>query len=89
MAQYVVDFLNSFIGLRKTIVMVALLVVTCIFRLKGYIGPDNFEGLLKATVVSYFGSNSIEHFTTMVRERLTSKGVVQEVNEIDTHTEEG
>ncbi len=88
MAQYIVDFLNSFQGLRKSIVMLALITITSIFRVKGYIAPDNFEGLLKATVVAYFGSNSIEHYTAMVKERMTAKGSVA-VTEIASKTEEG
>ena len=87
MAEYLVNFLNSFIGLRKTIVMLALLVITCVFRVKGYIGPDNFEGLLKTTVVAYFGSNSIEHFTAMVKEHLNSKGQKVTQTEIVSKTE--
>ena len=89
MARYIVDFLNSFVGLRKSIVMIALIIITSVFRVKGYIGPDNFEGLLKATIVAYFGSNSIEHYTTMVKERLTSSGKTVATTEIDSTTQGG
>lgn len=89
MAEYIVDFLNSFMGLRKTIVMLALLVVSCIFRIKGYIGADNWEGVLKATVVAYFGSNAVEHYTAMVKEKLNSKGQKVETTEIESSTTTG
>lgn len=88
MAQYVVDFLNSFVGLRKSIVMLALLVVACIFRVKGYIGPDNWEGVLKSTIIAYFGSNSIEHYSAMVKERILANGKQVAVTEIDSKTED-
>lgn len=87
MTQYLVNFLNFFQGLRKTIVMLALLIVSIIFRIKGLIAPDNFEGLLKATVVSYFSSNAVEHYTSMVKERLTSSGKTVQTTEIDSKTE--
>jgi hypothetical protein len=84
MAEYLVNFLNSFQGLRKTIVMLAVLAITCMFRVKGYLGSDNVEGILKATVVSYFASNGIEHYTAMVKERITAAGKKVEVTEIDS-----
>jgi hypothetical protein len=90
MVQYIVDFINVFQGLRKTVVMLAVLIVTAVFRVKGYLGPDNMEGILKATVVSFFASNSIEHYTAMVKERLLANGKKEEVTEIDSKTiEEG
>ena len=84
MIQYVVDFLNSLQGLRKTLVMFMVITISSIFRLKGLIDPNNFEGLLKAAVVAYFGSNSIEHYVTMVRERLMADGTSKKVTEIET-----
>jgi len=89
MGQLLVNFLNVFIGLRKTVVMLSLLIVACIFRIKGYIGPDNWEGCLKATIVAYFGSNAMEHYTAMVKERLLANGKKEEVTEIDSKSEEG
>lgn len=89
MAEYLVNFLNTFIGLRKTIVMLALLIVACIFRVKGYVSGDNWECVLKSTVIAYFGSNSIEHYTAMVKERLNSKGKEVLTTEIDSKTEGG
>lgn len=87
MADYLVNFLNSFIGLRKSIVMLSLLLISCIFRVKGYITPDNWEGVLKSTIIAYFGSNSIEHYSSMVKERLTAAGKQVPFTEIDTKTD--
>jgi hypothetical protein len=89
MIQYIVDFINVFQGLRKTVVMLAVLIVTCIFRIKGYLGPDNMEGILKATVVSFFASNGLEHYTAMVKEKLSANGTLKAVTEIDSKTEQG
>jgi hypothetical protein len=89
MTQYLVNFLNLFIGLRKTVIMLALLLVSIIFRIKGLITPDNFSDLLKATTLGFFASNSIEHYTTMIKDQLNSKGEKVQVTEIDTNTEEG
>jgi len=90
MAEYLVNFLNIFTGLRKTIVMLSLMFITCIFRIKGYIGPDNFEGIMKSTVLGFFGSNSIEHYTAMVKTHLESKnGITKAVTEIDSTTGTG
>ena len=88
MAQYLVNFLNAFQGLRKSIVMLALIAIASVFRVKGLIDPENFSSLLKATVVSYFGSNSIEHFSTMVKTHLESKaGMLKAPVEIDSKEE--
>jgi hypothetical protein len=84
--EWLVNFLNALTGLRKTIVMFALLVVSCIFRVKGYIGPDNWEGVLKACICAYFASNACEHYSAMVKERILANGKKEEVTEIDTTT---
>lgn len=88
MIQYIVNLVDLFQGLRKSIVMLALIIITSIFRAKGYITPENFEGLLKATIIAYFGSNSVEHFTAMVKTNLESKNS-KPIVEIDSKTEEG
>lgn len=89
MAQYVVNFINGFQGLRKSIVMIALIAITSIFRSKGLVTPDNFEGLLKATIIAYFGSNSVEHYTAMVKEQAASNKPTAPVVSIETTKVEG
>ena len=73
MKQRLVDFLNIIQGLRKTLVMFLLMIIGVWFRLKGYLSGDNFTDLLRATVIAYFGANSVEHFTSMVQQHLVSK----------------
>jgi hypothetical protein len=81
MVNLLVNFLNVFEGLNKTIIMFILFIVTCVFRVRGYIDSDNWGTVLRATVVAYFGTHMVEHYTAMVKERLTAKGK-EEVTEI-------
>ena len=73
MKQKWLDFLNIIQGLRKTLVMFLLMIIGVWFRLKGYLSGDNFTDLFKATVIAYFGANSVEHFTAMVQQHLVSR----------------
>lgn len=72
--QYIVDFVNSVQGLRKTAVMVGLMAMGCILRVKGYISGDNLADLLKSTVVAFFAANGMEYLTTTVKTYVNSKG---------------
>jgi hypothetical protein len=73
MKQKMIDFLNVFQAMNKSLVMLLLIVISMLFRTKGYISGDNFVDLLKATVVSYFGVTGVVHFTSMVKDHLASK----------------
>lgn len=73
MKQKLIDFLNIIQGLRKTLVMFLLMIIGVWFRLKGFLSGDNFTDLFKATVIAYFGANSVEHFTSMVQQHLVSR----------------
>lgn len=73
MKQRMIDFLNVFQGLRKTIVMLLLMIIGVWFRVKGYLDGNNFVSLFSTTVVSYFGANACEHFTSMVQDHLACK----------------
>ena len=79
MADYVLDFLNIFQGLRKSIVMLLLMVIGVALILKGFLNGGQFVDLFKATVISYFGANSVEHFISMVQAHLQSKSPNKEV----------
>lgn len=73
MSDYLVSFLNIFVGLRKSIVMILLMIIGVIFRIKGMLDGAQFVDLFKATVISYFGANSVEHFSSMIQAHLASK----------------
>lgn len=79
MNQKIADFFNIFLGLRKTLVMLLLMAIAVIFRVKGYLSGDNVVDMLKATTISFFGANSVEHFTAMVKEHLASKNAGSEI----------
>lgn len=81
MKQKVLDFVNLFTGLRKTIIMLLLIVICVVFRSTQLISGENLVDLLKATVISYFGSNSVEYFTGMVKEHLISKNNMANVED--------
>ena len=73
MAKYVLDFINIFVGLRKSIVMLLLMAISTTLITKGFLSGANFTDLLRATIISYFGANGVEHFTSMVQAHLNSK----------------
>lgn len=73
MKQKVIDFLNIFSALNKSIVMFLLLAISIIFRVKGYLNGDNFVELIKSTVISYYGVTGLVHFTSMIKDHLASK----------------
>lgn len=82
MKQRIAELLDILMGFRKTIVLVLLYLVAIIFRVAGLISGDNFTVLLQYTTVSYFGANSVEHFTSMVKDHLASKNL-QQVSDAD------
>lgn len=76
--QFVVNFLNTLQGLRKTVVMLSLIILGAVFRVKGYISGDNFVELLKNTVIAFFSANGLEHISNTVKEYINSKGKKEE-----------
>lgn len=89
MADYLVNFLNVFVGLRKSIVMILLMIIGVIFRVKGFLDGAQFVDLFKATVISYFGANSVEHFSSMIKDHLADKnGLMKKISVIEGAKEE-
>lgn len=76
MADYVLDFLNIFTGLRKTIVMLLTMAVGTTLIVKGYLSGNNYVDLMKTVIIGFFGANSVEHFSSMVKSHLDSKSAV-------------
>lgn len=73
MKQKLLDLLNIVAGLRKTIVMVLVMAICVGFRIVNKMSGENIVELLKATIIAYFSANGVEHFTSMVKERMISK----------------
>jgi len=88
MTQYIINFLNTLQGLRKTMVMLSLILLAAIFRVKGYISGDNMVDLLKGTVIAFFSANGLEHITTTVKEYINSKGKKVEENVVQVSEKE-
>ena len=77
------------LGLRKFIVMLCLIAIGVVFRVRGYISGDNFVDMLKATTVSFFASNSIEHMKQAITSYINSKGqtVSEKVEEVGDNSD--
>jgi hypothetical protein len=88
MTQYIINFLNTLQGLRKTMVMLSLILLGAIFRVKGYISGDNMVDLLKGTVIAFFSANGLEHITTTVKEYINTKGKKVEENVVSVSEKE-
>jgi hypothetical protein len=87
MGAKVAEFLNVFFGFRKTIVMLLLVLIGIVFRLENFINGSEFVDLLKNTVIAFFASNSIEHFTSMAKSYMDSKGQKETEQVVDLDQE--
>lgn len=73
MKQSLADFLEVFQDVNKTAVMSVLLAIATIFRVKGFITDSGFVDLMKTTTISYFGTATVVHFTSMIKDHLADK----------------
>ena len=73
MKQSLADFLETFEDVNKTAIMLFLLTLSSIFRIKGYITPDGFVELVKTTTIAFFGTTTVVHLTSMVKDHLANK----------------
>jgi len=74
MGQKLSDFMAIFLGLRKTIVMFALLIIGIVFRVKGLINGDQLVSLLQSTTIAFFAANSIERVGETIKHYVNAKG---------------
>ena len=79
MNQKLSDFIAIFLGVRKTVVMLALLVIGIVFRIKGLINGGQLVSLLQSTTIAFFAANSVEHVGETIKHYINSKG--QQVTE--------
>ena len=73
MNQKLADALEVFSDTDKTAIMLLLLALASFFRMKGYVDGPGLVELLKTTTVSYFGTTTIVHFTSMIKDHLADK----------------
>ena len=82
MPQWLADLLEVFTDTNKTTLMACLLGLGSIFRIKGYIDGSQFVELIKTTTISYFGTNTVIHFTSMIKEAISTKSVPKTPGEL-------
>lgn len=87
MKRKLAEFITVISGMRKTIIMLILVVIGIIFRVKGYLDGSQLVDLLKNTVIAFFSANSIEHVGSTIKEYLTSKNSVSTAPEENTEIE--
>lgn len=73
MTQQIADFLEIFQDTSKTVVMSVLLMISVFFRIKGYVDSEGFVDLMRTTTVAYFGTSTVVHFTSMIKDHLANK----------------
>lgn len=79
MRQKLAEWLAVISGMRKTIVMLILIVVAIAFRVLNYVDGSQFVDLLKGTVIAFFSANSIEHIGETIRTYVSGGKQVQAV----------
>lgn len=73
MTQAMADFLEIFTDTSKTTIMFLLLIVAIALRVDNYIDGSGFVSLMQTTTVAYFGTTTLVHFTTMIKDHLEAK----------------
>jgi hypothetical protein len=74
MREKLAEFLDALMGFRKFIAFLLILAIGIVFRIINLVNGSEFVDLEKAVGVSFMATNSVEHFTTMVRDYIASRG---------------
>lgn len=74
MKQKIAELINIIFGFRKFILMLALYLVSVVFRVKDLITGGEMVTLLSNTTIAFFGANGVEHLMTTVKEYINAKG---------------
>lgn len=85
MNQKIADFFSIFMGVRKTLVMFSLIIISVIFRLKNLISGNELVELLKTTTISFFAANSVERVGETVKHYISES----QQNSIEISSQEG
>lgn len=73
MKEKLAEWISVISGMRKTIVMLLLVLIGVVFRIMGYLDGNQIVDLLKNTVIAFFSANSIEHIGNTIKEYVASK----------------
>ena len=83
MKEIVAQWIQVIFGFRKFLLMLAILVVGVAFRIKGLVNGTEMVDLLKATTISFFAANGLEHLAGVAKDFVAAKvsGQAQPVNQ--------
>lgn len=73
MRRKLAELINVFFGLRKTIIMLLLMIIGIVFRVHDLVSGSEFVDLLKNTVLAFFAANGCEHILTTVNAYYNNK----------------
>ncbi|HXN74906.1 MAG TPA: hypothetical protein VN855_00255 [Candidatus Acidoferrum sp.] len=73
MREKISELIDVLMGFRKFIAWSLLLLVGIVFRIKGLVDGGQFVDMMKTVTISFFGANSVEHFSSMVKAHLEAK----------------
>ncbi len=81
MSDKLADFLEVFGDVNKTAVMLLIMAIGVILRVYNLVDGGSLTDLLKTTTLAYFGTTTVVHFTSMVKDHLasTAKQVLDKV----------
>ena len=73
MKQKLAEFLDAIMGFRKFIAFLLILLISIIFRSISLVDGAQFVDLMKSVTVAFLATNSVEHFTSMVKDYIVDK----------------
>ena len=73
MNKKIQDFLSILNGFRKFSIILAVLLTAIVFRAIDFVNGAEFVDLVKYTAVAFFGTNSVEHMTKVIKEWISVK----------------
>lgn len=73
MRQKLSELIDLIYGFRKIIAFFLLFLVAIIFRLDALIDGGQFVDLMKNVALAFFAANGIEHYTSMIKDRIASQ----------------
>jgi len=73
MKQYVLDFLELFVGLRKTIVYLSIMAFGGIMHFKGGVSGESVMDCLKGVGIAFMGAAGVDHIGEILTAHLNAK----------------
>lgn len=73
MKQRIAELVNIIFGFRKFLILLALYLISIIFRVKGLISGDELVRLIEPTTIAFLGANGVEHIVSAVKDHYSAK----------------